>query len=179
MAQAYSRFSAAVKAVADAASDLLQKIALGTPGSKIQYPPVGDADTQEFSEARDTGQLWDGLIIPLLLEKIGAEFDRAHSVWAVIQAKGIGSPPAILAGSGVTSASKGGVPAVMQINLDPAYAYTTGLWVPAAICYGQLPRIIALEVTDATTCYLRLCDHTGVNIGVDNETFGFTGMGQG
>lgn len=71
----YETIVAAIKAAADIGGDVLQQVLLGTTGSKVVYPEVGQG-------TQDTGRLWSSQALPLVIEKIADEIRSCtHFDW--------------------------------------------------------------------------------------------------
>lgn len=117
---AYDSISAAIKAAADLA-DGLQKLVLGSPGSTMVYPDIDGPEGDATREVRATGQLWDGLVFPLILQKLGLELDRASSAWASVSTNATGVVPSIVAGSHITNAAKNEGGNSLTLTIDPPF----------------------------------------------------------
>jgi hypothetical protein len=120
MAVSFARLQGMIQTAADSASNLLQKIILGTPGSAAMFPS-GDPIDEHVARPQDTGQLWSGELVPPILTQLGIELDSAMVAWALIDTRGTGLSVDIRAGRHVASATKNEVNNTLTINLDPAY----------------------------------------------------------
>ena len=121
MAVASARITAFLKSVADAGSDLLAKIAYGTPGSYVAFPE-STPENEAVTGPRETGQVYPGVVIPGLLDQVGAEMDRAACVWAWIGTGATGVAPAALAGHiNIASVSKNEPANTLMVTLSIPY----------------------------------------------------------
>ena len=122
MAQAYARIKAAIQAAVDVGTDVLDKISLGTPGSKILYPTGA---TVPLQMTWDTGGVWSnpsGNIIDWVLRYIGIDFDRALPLWAEISTNPTLVAPTITSSTGFASVTKDEVNDSLTLTLTTPYA---------------------------------------------------------
>lgn len=178
MAQSYARIAAAIKAAVDAGSNAVQKFILGTPGSKVMLPPITDPDMAELSSSHDTGTMWGGNTIPLLLTHVGADIDGAGISWAHLETQGAGSPVLIKAGRNVTSAVKNTAanPDVLTITMSPGF--TSSYWCPIIAVFNRT-AFSKITIMNATQVQVSFLNHDGISdLGVDSQTVFFVGVGQ-
>jgi hypothetical protein len=176
MAWSYSRMTVMIKAVADLGT-AIQKFILGTAGSKVMLPDQGDIDLRELSSSHDTGTMWSGDTIPLILGGIGEEIDSAGIVWAHIETNGTGVQPTIRASKGVKSATKNetGLDAITLI-LEPGY--TSQYWCPIVNLLSRT-AIIKYAAMNFNGLVVNFYNHDGVtDLTANNQTMFFVGIGQ-
>lgn len=176
MAWSYSRISAAIKAAADIGT-ALQKFVLGTPHYKVMFPNMDDLDLREMSYSHDTGQMWLGDTIPLILEHIAGEIDSAGIVWAYIDTMGTGVTPVIRAGKGVQSVSKNTV-GLDSVTITLEMFFSTAYWCPIVNLFNRT-AIIKYAAMNYNAVLLNFLSHDGVtDLGADNQSVFFVGIGQ-
>jgi len=168
VAVASARITAFLKAVADAGADLLAKIAYGTPGSYVAFPE-STPENEAVTGPRETGQIYPGVVIPGLLDQVGAEMDRAACVWACIDAMPSGTPPVILGKhTNVLSASKVEISCEITVNLSPAYLAADFFYMMWLVKYGFAAIPIFTTQTSASFAGY-FVDLTGNSIDINNK----------
>lgn len=166
MAQAYARIKAAIQAAVDLGTNLLDKISLGTPGSKVLYPT---GPTNPLQITWDTGGVWSntsGNIIDWVLSYIGKEHDRALPIWAEVHTDGAAVAPSITADTGFASVAKNEVTDTITLTLSTAYA-NSNYFIWAYIYNAGSLTIVNLQAVGEFT--LSFVDHAGVTLDINNR----------
>lgn len=163
MASAYDRIKAAIQAAADGASDLLQTVLLGTPGSQVVYPSDSVED-EDVAQTVDTGGYWDGQFLPPVLQQVGAELDQALNIgsvaWAFINTGGAGGSPTVANSGRVSGATKNEPSDYIEVTFDPgfdsaAYFVSANVFGPFSLAYDKIivmsSNTVQIQMIDPST----------------------------
>lgn len=164
MSRAYSVVKLAIQTLIDLGTDVLDKIALGTPGTSLQYPTTtGGKPKQVFS----VGGIWAGASgnpwIPILQALCG-QLDRDYCTWTDIATEAAGIAPTIWATSGVSGVTKD------EINNELTFTFTTAYlnvnyFVSSKVYSTPTMEVISGQGTGSVTVQFR--DHANAIVGIN------------
>lgn len=113
--------TALLKTNADASSDNLEKVLLGTPGSSLMYPSTA-ADDSLVADSIEQGRMWEeSPFLPALLEALGQLLDGFLITWGYISTMGAGIAPVVNGHHNVASASKNEPADTITVTIDTNY----------------------------------------------------------
>lgn len=171
MSYAYAALKVALQAAADILGRAAQ-VALGSP-DEVEYPTYG------LSRAtRDTGQMWATGESPvdLVLQGLGAEFDRAAVAWAMVKTQAAGVPPTISAQSRIANVSKDEVNDQITVTFAVPFLSSEGIvpWAFPSIVAG-CPRLVGINTGQMTLEFIDPV--TGLKLGINSRNIRLFAIG--